>query len=75
MDIDYVMKPKTFKTPDNSMQRKEKYCYIYEMKGHITDRCGFNPKVREERRRNQFKSTTENGTTKKNILETLKPMT
>ncbi|KAG4091632.1 hypothetical protein H8356DRAFT_952267 [Neocallimastix lanati (nom. inval.)] len=45
MDIDYVEKPR-----HNNIKRENNYCYICEMKGHTTDKCGFNQHVREQRR-------------------------
>ena len=46
MDIDYVEKPK-----HSNIKRENNYCYICEMKGHTTDKCGFNHHVREERKK------------------------
>jgi len=59
MDIDYVGKLKN-KLSNNDIKREPNYCYICEMKGHTTDRCGFNVKVREERRKNKSRKFKKN---------------
>lgn len=76
MDIDYVKYFKqnhnrSSKTNTNLNKNKsgEDFCYLCNMKGHSTNKCGYNPKVRAERKRNNYKNKNYKKSDRKNYNE------